>query len=95
MNSEERHEKARRIAREKADVIRFAVIYILIIAFLAVVNNITGSGGYQWWLWPALGLGVVLVYRIVTVFILSDLDLESRLVKRELDKMKEDDESAK
>jgi hypothetical protein len=91
VSSDERYEKAKKIAREKADVVRFVVIYILIIVFLAIVNNVTDSGGYQWWLWPALGLGVVLVYRVVTVFVIRDLDLESRLVQRELDRMKGDE----
>ena len=31
-----------------------------VIAFLAIVNNMTW-GGYQWWLWAALGWGIGIV----------------------------------
>ena len=50
----ERYERARKTAGQKVDVLRHALVYVVVIALLAVINNITAPG-YQWWLWPAIG----------------------------------------
>jgi hypothetical protein len=47
---DEKLERARRVARRKMDFLRHVIIYLLVMAVLAVINNVTG-GGYQWWLW--------------------------------------------
>ena len=86
---QERIEEARKIARGKVGFIRHFLIYIVVIAFLAIINNVTYSG-YQWWLWPALGWGIGVVLNFFSVYLFQGKALEERIMKSELDKMGED-----
>lgn len=86
---DERLERARRVARRKMDFLRHVIIYLLVMAVLAVINNVTG-GGYQWWLWPALGWGIGVLAHFLSAFLYSGGNLEKRLVQKELEKI--DDE---
>ncbi|MFP4563396.1 MAG: 2TM domain-containing protein [Spirochaetia bacterium] len=83
---QDRIAEARKIAREKAGFIRHFIIYIVVIAFLAVINNVTSSG-YQWWLWPALGWGIGVVLNFFSAYLFHGKGLEERIMKSELDKM--------
>ena len=87
--NQERIEEARKIARNKVGFIRHFLIYIVVIAFLALINNVTYSG-YQWWLWPALGWGIGVVLNFFSVYLFQGKALEERIMKSELDKMGED-----
>jgi hypothetical protein len=71
------------------DFLRHVIIYLLVMAVLAVINNVTG-GGYQWWLWPALGWGIGVLAHFLSAFLYSGGNLEKRLVQKELEKI--DDE---
>jgi hypothetical protein len=86
---DEKLERARQVARRKMDFLRHAIIYLVVMAVLAVINNVTG-GGYQWWLWPALGWGIGVVAHFLSAFLYSGGSLEKRLVQKELEKI--DDE---
>jgi hypothetical protein len=84
----DRYEVARKIAVRKVDFIRHAAIYLVVMLALAIINNATG-GGYQWWLWPALGWGIGVVSHFLSVFISSSSGLVDRVTRRELEKMDE------
>jgi hypothetical protein len=84
----DKYETARKIAVRKVDFIRHAAIYLVVMLALAIINNATG-GGYQWWLWPALGWGIGVVSHFLSVFISSSGGLVERVTKRELEKMDE------
>jgi len=86
---DEKLERARQVARRKMDFLRHAIIYLVVMAVLAIINNVTG-GGYQWWLWPALGWGIGVVAHFLSAFLYSGGNLEKRLVQKELEKI--DDE---
>ncbi len=86
---DEKLERARQVARRKMDFLRHVIIYLVVMAVLAIVNNVTG-GGYQWWLWPALGWGIGVVAHFLSAFLYSGGSLEKRLVQKELEKI--DDE---
>lgn len=86
---DEKLERARQVARRKMDFLRHAIIYLVVMAVLAIINNVTG-GGYQWWLWPALGWGIGVVAHFLSAFLYSGGSLEKRLVQKELEKI--DDE---
>jgi glycerol uptake facilitator-like aquaporin len=86
---DEKLERARRIARRKMDFLRHVIIYLLVMAVLAIINNVTDAG-YQWWLWPALGWGIGVVAHFLSAFLYSGGNLEKRLVQKELEKI--DDE---
>jgi len=86
---EEKIERARKIAAKKMDFIRHFLIYVVVMAVLAIINNTTWSE-YQWWLWPALGWGIGIVAHFLSAFIYPGGSLEKRLMERELEKM--DDE---
>jgi hypothetical protein len=81
--------RARKIAKKKADFIKHFIIYVIIIAFLAVINNVTYRG-YQWWLWPALGWGIGVVLNFFSVYVFKGRELEERIMRSELDKMERD-----
>ena len=83
------YKKARQVAKNKVAFIRNFIIYIVVLAVLATVNNLT-SGGYQWWLWVALFWGIGLIFNFLKAFLFrgSGLDrLEERLIKQEMERM--------
>jgi hypothetical protein len=89
---DKKHEQARKIAKNKVSFIRHAVTYLIVMAALAVINNVT-SGGYQWWLWPALGWGIGVAFHFADAFLFKGMSLkrlEDELTKRELEKMKDE-----
>jgi hypothetical protein len=82
-------EMAKKKALQKLGFIRHALIYVLVMVALAIVNNAT-SGGYQWWLWPALGWGIGVAAHFLSVYVFQGSTLEKRLIQRELERL--DDE---
>ena len=56
-DTNDKFELARKIAQRKVSFIRHAITYLVVMAALAIINNVTW-GGYQWWLWAALGWGI-------------------------------------
>jgi hypothetical protein len=87
---DEKLERARRVARRKMDFLRHVIIYLVVMAVLAIVNNVTG-GGYQWWLWPALGWGIGVVAHFLSAFLYAGGNLEKRLVQKELEKINDEE----
>ena len=72
----------------KLGFIRHAIVYVMVIAALAVINNVT-SPGYQWWLWPAFGWGMGVVANFISVFLFGSGALAKKLVDREMDRLDE------
>ncbi len=89
MDRDEKYNIARKRAKAKIDFLRHLITYIIVIAFLAIVNNMTW-GGYQWWLWAALGWGIGIVSHFFQVYAFKGSLFEERMIERELDMM--DDE---
>jgi len=91
MVSENAQEKlARKRARGKIEFIRHLIVYLAVMALLAIINNVTFRG-YQWWLWPALfwGIGVIINFLIAFVFKGGGLKkLEQELYRKEMEKLK-------
>lgn len=87
-DANEKYKLARKIAERKVGFIRHAAIYLLVIAGLALINNVTYTG-YQWWLWPALGWGIGVVSHFLSAFLYQSGALVDRVAKRELEKMDE------
>jgi hypothetical protein len=88
---DKKSELARKIAKNKVSFIKHGATYLIVMAALAVINNVT-SPGYQWWLWPALGWGIGLAFHFADAFLFKGMSLkrlEDELTKRELEKMKE------
>ena len=88
LKDENRMEEARKRAKAKAEFIRHLMSYLVIMAFLALINNVTGSR-YQWWLWPALGWGIGIVSHFLKTYVTGGR-LEEKLVDQELEKMDEE-----
>ena len=91
-DSNEKYQLARRIAVRKVGFIRHAVIYFVVLAGLAVINNTTSSG-YQWWLWVAFGWGVGVVSHFLSAFLYQSGNLVERIARREMEKMDEQDKT--
>jgi hypothetical protein len=83
---------ARRIALRKVAFVRHAITYLVVMVALVLVNNLTW-GGYQWWLWPALGWGIGVVAHFLSAFLYQSGNLVDRLAKKELEKMNESDKT--
>jgi uncharacterized membrane protein YdbT with pleckstrin-like domain len=88
----ENFELARKIAQRKVGFIRHAVTYLIVMAALALINNLTW-GGYQWWLWAALGWGIGVTSHFLSAFLYQSGSLVDRVAKRELEKMNESDKT--
>ena len=91
-DANEKYKLARKIAERKVGFIRHAAIYLLVIAGLAIINNVTYTG-YQWWLWPALGWGIGVASHFLSAFLYQSGALVDRVAKRELEKMDESNKS--
>jgi len=83
---------ARKIAQRKVGFVRHAITYLVVMVALVLVNNLTW-GGYQWWLWPALGWGIGVVSHFLSAFLYQSGNLVDRLAKKELEKMNETDKT--
>jgi hypothetical protein len=81
---------AKKTAREKIGFIRHLIVYVAVIVFLAIINNVTYSG-YQWWKWPAIGWGIGVFFHFLGTWGFKGgklRGLEERLTEKELEKLK-------
>ena len=85
MEEAQKRQRAEQVVAAKLGFIRHAIVYAMVIAGLAVINNVT-SGGYQWWLWPAFGWGLGLVANFISAFVFRSGDLQKKLIEREMEK---------
>ncbi len=92
-DANEKYQQARRIAVRKVAFIRHAIIYLIVIAGLALINNVGTMTGYQWWLWVAFGWGVGVVSHFLSAFLYQSGSLVERIAKREMEKMDETDKT--
>ncbi len=81
---------ARKIAEKKVGFIRHAITYVVVMVALALINNLTW-GGYQWWLWAALGWGIGVVSHFLSAYLYQSGNMVDRLARKELEKMNESD----
>ncbi len=88
-SSEEKQDQARKVVRNKISFIRHFIIYVFVIAVLAVINNTTWDG-YQWWLWVALGWGIGVLSHFLSAFLFAGGSLEQRMVRKEMEKLDEE-----
>jgi len=88
MDEGQKRDHAQRIVGAKLGFIRHAIVYVMVIAGLAIINNVTDSG-YQWWLWPAFGWGMGVVGNFISAFVFRSGALQRKLVDRELEKLDE------
>jgi hypothetical protein len=78
------YDRAKCRVEEKLGFVMHLVAYIVINAFLVVLNHAT-SPGYFWAKWSMLGWGIGLVLHGVGVFIVGDNSrLKQRLIESEL-----------
>jgi hypothetical protein len=87
--NQDKYGLARKIAIRKVGFIRHAATYLIVMAVLAIINNTTW-GGYQWWLWPALGWGIGVVSHFFSAFMSGSGSFVDRVARRELEKMDEE-----
>jgi fatty acid desaturase len=92
---EKRQELARKVAKSKIDFLRHLATYAFVMVVLAVINNVTDFGGYQWWLWPAGIWGVFVIVNFLKIFVFKGGALrryEERQYQKELEKMERDNQ---
>ena len=74
LTQQQTQEKQERIRRS---VLINITIYLIVIAFLAVVNHLA-SPGYWWVIWPALGWGLGLAISVVSRLLNLDTQNDGR-----------------
>jgi hypothetical protein len=52
--------------------------YIIVIGMLGLINLLTDSGGYPWFLWPAMGWGVGLAFHFFGIMLSEITDLSGK-----------------
>ena len=67
MDEKVRYEKAAKRAEELKEFYQHLVSYVVVNAFLVVVNLLT-SPGYKWFVWPLLGWGIGVALHAAGVF---------------------------
>ncbi|UCB45106.1 MAG: 2TM domain-containing protein [Spirochaetota bacterium] len=88
---DEKLASAKKAAKEKVDFIRHLIIYVAVIVFLIIINNVTYSG-YQWWKWPAIGWGIGVFFHFIGAWGFKGgklKRLEEKLTEKELERMKD------
>ena len=89
-DKENKVEMAKKIAKGKVDFLRHLGSYIFVMIVLAIINNVTDPGGFQWWLWPAGIWGIFVVTNFLKIFMFKGASLkrfEDQLAQKELEKM--------
>lgn len=66
----EARSRAEKRVEEKLGFLKHLVVYIIVNAFLFVINAVTGPK-FWWFLFPLGGWGIALVAHFVTVFVLG------------------------
>lgn len=90
MEEKEIIERARKRMEDIKGFYMHLFVYIIINAFLIVLNLIT-SADSLWFIWPLLGWGIGLLVHFLSVFILDGFfgtDWEERKVRQIADKYK-------
>jgi hypothetical protein len=82
--------RAAKRAREKVKFIRHLIVYLSVLAILALINNVTGNEE-QWWLWVAFGWGIAVFFHFMGAFVFRGgglLNLEERFTEKELERIR-------
>ena len=83
MNTEDKYQKARRRVEEIRGFYIHLVVYVLVNAFLFLID-ITTSPGVFWFYWPLMGWGIAVALHALRVFGsggLSGTDWEERKIR--------------
>ncbi len=67
MDEQARYDRARKRVEELKEFYQHLVVYVLINAFLIVVNILT-CPGYRWFVWSLIGWGIGIAIHAATVF---------------------------
>jgi hypothetical protein len=67
MEDQERYERAKRRVEEIKGFYSHLAVYVLVNAFLVILNVMTSPGEY-WFKWPLFGWGIGLVVHGISVF---------------------------
>lgn len=80
------YRKAEKRVRARREFYTHLAIYVVVIAFLAVINIMTSSS-YLWFLWVVFGWGIGIVSHGIATY--SLLHFDDSAVEREVEKLKE------
>ncbi|GGG11198.1 histidine kinase [Dokdonia pacifica] len=92
MTPEEKRDKYERAKERVADLKKFygeIMSYFLFMAVLAGINYYFNDWRYMWFLWPAFGWGIGLIFKAYKLFSKSAFfgrDWEERKIKEYIDK---------
>ena len=88
MTDQEAYDRARKRAKKKLDFYNHVKVYVVVNAFLFLMNWFTAPG-YYWAFWPMMGWGIGLVLHGASVFVFDD-DAETleRMTQQELEREK-------
>ena len=86
MNNQEAYQKAKKRAEAKIGFKIHLIVYIVVIASLAIVN-LSMSPEYIWFKWPLMGWGIAVIIHALSVFNFSGKSsLKERMIEKEMEK---------
>jgi len=88
MEQNAKYERAKKRTEDLKEFYHHLLSYVLVNAFLIVVNRLT-SPGYNWFWWPLLGWGIGLAIHAATTFLPGMFwgpDWQERKIKELMDK---------
>jgi hypothetical protein len=88
----DRYDRAKKRVEEIKGFYTHAIVYILVNAFLIILNLMTSPGQY-WFQWPLLGWGIGLFFHGLSVFVFGRFlgpEWEEKKIRQIMDRTKED-----
>jgi two-component system, LytTR family, sensor kinase len=86
MENKEAYRKAEQRVSAKMGFYTHFCIYLGINLILFFINRETmGADGYQWFIWPLLGWGIVIFFHFMGVFVFS-AGIRERMIQKELER---------
>lgn len=73
-------EELRKVARERVEFKRHFLVYVIVIAFLGIINLLT-SRHFPWFLFPAGGWGIGIIFHFLSAYGHGGLSVEKEYQK--------------
>ncbi len=90
---QKRYERAKERVAELRNFYNNLTSYIIVIGFLMGLNYYQNEWSYAWFLWPALGWGIGIIFHAIKAFRVNpmfDKDWEDRKIKKYMEEEQND-----
>ena len=91
-NKENKYLKAKKRVEELKGFYSNLIAYVIVISFLAGINYYTSGWNHLWFLWPAFGWGIGIVFHAIGVFRMNPF-LNKDWEQRKINEFMQEDET--